>query len=646
MQSTDSILRHLLLQDALSHWKQFKDDQQRQWKECIVIEAKLNHLYLKRTLRYWYTWRAQSRECDDKQSTKHKTVKATNTIRSKRCLRFWHHYIHSVFQLQKEWIKASAHLNINQQRQCILQWKQITNKRRNLDLKYEECVVILNNKSIHNAFSRWKEAQVLKQRLLKMSVLWSKYSNRLRLIRSYNEWMKRYHQSNRKHEIARKYCEYKTKKKIWNAFELNMIFNEGRKDKLNAILSTRCDAEYLNQNGLKLAFITWKQNTQQINSIRRKIESQIKVEVVLAWQRSSMKRQRLIYFANKVACKHHVFELRLLWMEWKGAVIRNTRSELLVLSNCLQFWYKMSRKHAENSCKCNILCAWIDEKQLKSVWFNWYLQTLHQIEMRDKSDIAVHFYGYKIKSILFLKWKAFKVNHHKQKLLTKKLKNSQKTSVKRKVLNHWFGVFYQYQQHHRITQITQRFLLLKSIRFWHKSKVSSKKRKRFNEFKARLWRLRSYFKKWLMVYEPAKIGNRYEEQITISCKPFMISLQKERNARRLYVALNVWFISYAKRRKRERKIYSWNQSIVTGIIDNIFALDRVELLLKQLLSQKMWFKQQCKQWIHVSQLKRKNKKELHLCQQLEIDIRKYLMHKEQRRKKIALVITQLTHLHA
>ena len=78
----------------------------------------------------------------------------------------------------------------------------------------------------------------------------------------------------------------------------------------------------------------------------------------------------------------------------------------------------------------------------------------------------------------------------------------------------------------RADEIASEYLTSRVLQSWNKQTKLTKYRK-FNEYKARLFNIRSYFNTWLIEYEPFKIGFEYERQIALSIKPYIESIQKK-----------------------------------------------------------------------------------------------------------------------
>ena len=199
-----------LLRDSILHWKDFKNEKQKvmsfhlrisavlffaysanyvikHWKEDIAIEAKSNHLCLKRALKYWRSWSKQ--QYRNKNTIKYKnTINAMQTIQLKQSIKHWRHYISSRYQAQKQYIRASAYFSIKQQRQCLLEWNELTQKNITLAMEYDHFMMQKTNKILKTYFNAWKRESKLQQNSMEATVLLNKFANRLRVFNAFHQW--------------------------------------------------------------------------------------------------------------------------------------------------------------------------------------------------------------------------------------------------------------------------------------------------------------------------------------------------------------------------------------------------------------------------------------------------------------------------
>eukprot|EP01084_Bolivina_argentea_P302631 522403_1 len=353
MQSNDTA-REILLRNTLLHWKEYKNHSINHWKQSIIIDAKSNHLHLKRTLKYWHEWSAH--KYHNKNTIKYKnTINAMKIIKIKRCIQFWKYCIQSIYQIQKQYIRASAYYNIKQQRQCILKWKQIANKNIILKSKLYQFTAEIHTKILHNCFNQWRKEQILQHKSIKITILLNNYADRLYLVHCFDRWLLQYRNINKNNGIAVRFYESQMHRKILNAFQINIAYNKQCQNKLKQIVSIRSNPENVNKNELKMAYILWKDKTKQTQLIKNNINSEIKRDVLLLWQRNTIKQQRLKYFENKIRCKHVKLAIQRIFNEWKWNICVNQESELFLLSNYLKYWYEISKKSSDINSKYMIL---------------------------------------------------------------------------------------------------------------------------------------------------------------------------------------------------------------------------------------------------------------------------------------------------
>ena len=642
---TQTRIRNEILKDAINHWREYAKQRKAEWKRSIRIEAKMNYLYLKQTIKHWREWSKQ--QYHNKNTIKYKkTMESMRMITIKRCLRYWHNYVESNYLSQKQYFRAAAYYNIKQQRQCIQYIQQLTQHKKRVNQIYQEWI---EKNNVNN-----KQKQILDH--------------------YFNEWMKQYQYKRDKELTANAFYEKKLTEKIFMRFQKNTQYQRELQNKLGNVMYIRSNPENFNRDVLHIAYSKWKYNTEKIVSVRNNLNVSIKKDVLDFWRRNTMKQQRLKYFEQKIKIKHKAFEQRRkykIFNEWKILVIDNQQSQLYLLSNYLDFWLKFSKKRHELTTKYEILNKWICMKSLHKIWLHWFLVTQDQIELNDKIEISIDFYSNKVKTLSFMSWKKFMIKNKKQKKLIKKIKNISKKSLKKRAFNHWFFIYSKYKTQKEIEEICDRYKLLKCIQFWHKS-TKEKKHRKFMERMSYLFNIKLYFNKWLFIYEPYKIGNQYEEQITKSIKPF-IDLRNKK-------ILNTTFTKWKKKLNQNKEIiFLWNKSIIVGIVNEIIVeneikiksksivgdtviigddekelmeddddddqeddkqdtLNEIELSLKDLLYKKLNFRQNCQKFVKLKENNERNSK-------LEKEINDYLKGQKERDDQIRMILRDISCLY-
>lgn len=155
---------------------------------------------MKRALKHWRSW--SKHQYHNKHTIKYaNTIKAVQIIQIKQCIKYWRYYILSRYQSQKQCIRASAYFSIKQQKQCLIEWNELTQKNIILAMEYDHFIMNKSSKTIQTCFNAWKKELELQQKLIKAAILLNTFSNRLSLFNAFNHWKEEYDHRHSQHGI-------------------------------------------------------------------------------------------------------------------------------------------------------------------------------------------------------------------------------------------------------------------------------------------------------------------------------------------------------------------------------------------------------------------------------------------------------------
>ena len=188
--------------------------------------------------------------------------------------------------------------------------------------------------------------------------------------------------------------------------------------------------------------------------------SNTKGDALRFWRIQTMKRQKLRYFESKMASSRRERARGRILREWTVSTVRGRESASFLVSGYLVFWIETARKSKAMTSKYEALREWLDRRSLSRLWFHWFLESLNQIEIADKMEIAEQFYHQNLRSLLLRSWRELVVENRRQKKLRRKATDFRRTAVKQRAFGHWHCRFVDGQQHRECDAVALRFQVL------------------------------------------------------------------------------------------------------------------------------------------------------------------------------------------
>lgn len=180
-----------------------------------------------------------------------------------------------------------------------------------------------------------------------------------------------------------------------------------------------------------------------------------------------MKRQKLRYFESKMASSRRQRARGRIFREWTVSTVRGRESASFLVSGYLTFWIETARKHKITASKCKALREWLDRRTLSRLWFRWFLESLNQIEINDKMEIAEQFYHQNLRSLLMRSWKELVIENRKQKKLRKKANDHRRSVIKQRAFRHWHCHFVDSQEQRECDAVALQFQVTFLLRLLH-----------------------------------------------------------------------------------------------------------------------------------------------------------------------------------